>query len=93
MTALQLVGDGHRLEIQGDMTMAEAPGLLSDLSAYAGVTHIDLSAVQRVDSSALSILLAMSRAADGATVTVYHAPQALRALSDLYGLNILFWVV
>lgn len=93
MTGMRLVGDGHRLEIQGDMTVNEAPALLDSLAGYSGITHIDLSAVQRVDSSALSILLAMSRAAGGTMVTVYHAPQALRALSDLYGLNTLFWVV
>lgn len=93
MTALRLSGDGHRLEVQGDMTVNDTPDLLSALSAYSGVTHIDLHAVDRVDSSALSVLLTLSRAAGGATVTVYHAPQALRALSDLYGLHNLFWVV
>jgi ABC-type transporter Mla MlaB component len=38
-------------------------------------------------------LLALSRKTAGKTVTVYHAPSSLRALSDLYGLQTLFWVV
>ena len=91
--ALHLSGDGQRLEIRGDMTMYQVPELLDGLTSYRGVTHVDLHAVDRVDSSALALLLALSRAAGGATVTVYHAPQALRALSDLYGLHSLFWVV
>lgn len=93
MTALQVSDDGQRLEIRGDVTVNELPGLLTELASCAGVTHVDLHGVGRVDSSALSFLLAMSRAAHGATVTVSHAPQALRALNDLYGLHTLFWVV
>ena len=85
--------DGQRLAFQGAMTVNEVPDLLVGLAAHAGVTHVDLQAVNRVDSSALGVLLALSRAANGATVTVYHAPSALRALSDLYGLQNLFWVV
>ncbi len=93
MTALRLNGDGQRLEIQGDLTVRDTPELLTALAGYPGVTHVDLHAVDRVDSSALSVLLTLSRAAGGATITVYHAPPALRALSDLYGLHNLFWVV
>lgn len=93
MTALRLSGDGQRLEIQGDMTVNTASNLLASLAGFPGVTHVDLHAVDRVDSSALSVLLALSRAGDGATVNVHHAPPALRALSDLYGLHNLFWVV
>lgn len=93
MTSVQMRGDAQRLAFQGAMTVHEVPDLLAGLAAHKGVTHVDLHAVDRVDSSALSVLLALSRAANGATVTVYHAPPALRALSDLYGLQNLFWVV
>lgn len=93
MTPLQLSADAQRLEIQGDMTVDETPDLLAGLADYHGVTQVNLSAVKRVDSSALSVLLALSRAAGGATISVYHAPAALRSLSDLYGLQSLFWVV
>ena len=90
---MHLSSDGQRLAFQGAMTANEVPDLLVGLAAHAGVTQVDLHAVDRVDSSALSVLLALSRAANSATVTVYHAPPALRALSDLYGLQNLFWVV
>jgi ABC-type transporter Mla MlaB component len=93
MTALRLNGDGQRLEIQGDMTVRDTPELLTALASYPAVTQVDLHAVDRVDSSALSVLLTLSRSAGGATVTVHHAPPALRALSDLYGLHHLFRVV
>jgi len=92
MTAIQVL-DGHRLSISGDMTMSEVPELLKTIASLTAVTHIDLSSVGRVDSSALTVLLACSRAARGATVTVHHAPPSLRALNDLYGLQTLFWVV
>jgi len=93
MTGIQRHDNGQRLEIRGDMTVTEVPGLLRALNATEHVLHIDMAAVGRVDSSALSVLLACSRSARGATVTVHHAPPALRALNDLYGLQTLFRVV
>ena len=93
MTGIQRHDNGQRLEIRGDMTVAEVPGLLRALNAADPVLHVDMAEVGRVDSSALSVLLACSRSARGATVTVHHAPPALRALSDLYGLQTLFRVV
>ena len=93
MAALALSPDGLCLEIRGAMTVSEVPTLLAGLAGYAGVVHVDLKAVERVDSSALSVLLELGRSAAGQTITVHHAPPALRALSDLYGLQTLFWVV
>lgn len=93
MTAIHVQDDGRRLEIRGDMTMVEVPSLLGAIKSLTHVTHVDLAGVGRVDSSALTVLLACSRASRGATVTVHHAPPALRALNDLYGLQTLFWVV
>lgn len=92
MSALRLSPEGL-LEVTGSMTAAEVPGLLAGLGPFNGVTQVDLKSVERVDSSALSVLLALSRAAKGATVTVHRAPPALKALGDLYGLQTLFWVV
>ncbi len=93
MTAIQIEDDGQRLAIRGDMTSHEVPGFLKAIASLNHVTHVDLAGVDKVDSSALTVLLACSRAARGATVTVHHAPPALRALNDLYGLQTLFWVV
>lgn len=91
MTTLHFDAHGQ-LAIRGGMTVHEVPALLAGLASHAGVTEVDLQGVTQVDSSALSVLLALSRAAGGATVTVHHAPPALRALSDLYGLHTLFRV-
>lgn len=93
MIAVTLSSDGQCLHIRGSMALEHMPPLLAGLTRHAGVTHVDLQGVDRVDSSALCALLALSRAAHGATVTVHHAPPALRALNDLYGLQTLFWVV
>lgn len=93
MSALKLGENGLCLEISGGMTAAELPMLLQGLAPFHGVAHVDLKAVDRVDSSALSLLLALGRKAAGNTITVHHAPASLRALSDLYGLQTLFWVV
>ena len=93
MSALKLGDNGLSREISGRMTVAELPGLLAGLAPFYGMTHVDLAAVDRVDSSALSLLLELGRRSGGHTVTVYHAPASLRALSDLYGLQTLFWVV
>jgi len=93
MTGIQRHDNGQRLEIRGDLTMVEVPGLLRALNPNDHVLHVDMAGVGRVDSSALSVLLACSRSARGATVTVHHAPPALCALNDLYGLQTLFRVV
>ena len=90
---IQVSENGQRLEVSGDMTIAEVPSLLRQIGALDQVAHVDLSGVGKVDSSALTVLLACSRAARGTTVMVHHAPRALRALNDLYGLQTLFWVV
>ena len=93
MSVLKLADNGLCLEITGGMTVDELPALLAGLSPFYGIAHVDLRAVDRVDSSALSLLLELGRRSGGHTVTVYHAPASLRALSDLYGLQTLFWVV
>lgn len=93
MIAATLSADGQCLDVRGSLVVEDTASLLAGVAKYAGVTHVDLQGVDRVDSSALCVLLALSRAAHGATVTVHHAPPALRALSDLYGLQTLFWVV
>ena len=93
MSALKLADNGLCLEITGGMTVDELPALLSGLEPFYGIAHVDLRAVDRVDSSALSLLLELGRQTRGNTVTVYHAPPSLRALNDLYGLQTLFWVV
>jgi len=93
MTEIQVRDEGRCLVIRGDMTHQEVPGLLKAIAPLNRVTHVDLADVGRVDSSALTVLLACSRAAHGTTVRVHHASPALRALNDLYGLQTLFWVV
>ena len=73
MTTLHFDAHGQ-LAIRGGMTVHDVPALLAGLASHAGVTEVDLQGVTQVDSSALSVLLALSRAAGGATVTV-HQPR------------------
>ena len=54
----------------------------------AGSYRIDLSALHEFDSTALAVLLAARRAAQGASRPVFlNVPEKLRRLASLYGLD------
>ncbi len=57
----------------------------------AGEREIDLSGVERAQSVALSVLLSARRraAARGGDLTVVNAPEELRTLARLYGVEAL----
>lgn len=57
-----------------------------------GDAQMDFSAVQEVDSSAVSVLLSWMRYAKkkGLTLEVFHVPQSLVSLLTLYGILPLF---
>jgi ABC-type transporter Mla MlaB component len=72
------------------LTHAEAMGVLSELNAalQGGVQRLDLSALTEFDSSALSVLLAARRAGrDGMRARCVNAPDKLRKLAILYGVE------
>ncbi len=64
--------------------------MLSELNAalQGGVQRVDLSALTEFDSSALSVLLAARRGRrDGAQLHCVNAPDKLRKLAMLYGVE------
>lgn len=76
------------------LTHAEAMDVLSALSAalQGGVQCVDLSALTEFDSSALSVLLAARRARrDGSRLRCVNAPDKLRKLASLYGVESLIF--
>lgn len=72
------------------LTHPEAMSVLAALtgSLAAGHHRIDLSALCEFDSTALAVLLAARRAAQGDAQPVFlNVPDKLRRLASLYGLD------
>ena len=72
------------------LTHAEAMDVLSALTdaLRAGVQCLDLAALTEFDSSALSVLLAVRRArGNGTPLRCINAPDKLRKLANLYGVE------
>ena len=82
-----------RLVISGPVTLQTVEALVArgDALIREGARVVDLSGVAEVDSAALAMLLHWIRAARGAgrTLAVDHAPDSLRSLARLYGLEAL----
>lgn len=74
--------------LEGDLVLDQATRLLADGEAAidAGSTVFDLSGVGRMDSSALSLLLALRRRAAGKTLQFRNVPESLTSLARLYGI-------
>lgn len=85
-------GEG-RLRIEGPMTMESAAALLAEAApqVVSADATLDLSAVSHVDSAALSVVLALLRAATaaGRKLTVANVPAAFSSLAALYGVDTL----
>lgn len=76
------------------LTHTEAMTVLGELGVAlgAGVHSIDLALLREFDSSALSVLLAARRArALGAPLRCINAPDKLRKLASLYGVESLIF--
>lgn len=74
--------------LEGDLVLNNATRLLSagEAAIGAGSTVFDLSGVGRMDSSALSLLLALRRRAAGKTLQFRNLPESLSSLARLYGI-------
>lgn len=80
--------EGNRLVIQSAMTVATVTAVLAEVSPHiVGEVEVDLSGVESVDSSALSLLFEWMRQAGqrNATITFANLPAALVSLATLYG--------
>jgi phospholipid transport system transporter-binding protein len=74
--------------LEGDLVLDSATRLLAtgEAAISAGSTIFDLSGVGRLDSSALSLLLALRRRANGKTLQFRNVPESLTSLATLYGI-------
>lgn len=74
--------------LEGDLVLENATRLLAagESAIGAGSTVFDLAGVGRMDSSALSLLLALRRHADGKSLQFRNVPESLSSLARLYGI-------
>jgi phospholipid transport system transporter-binding protein len=83
---------GDRLEVSGPLTLGQAKQMLEagrgQLNSRPDVTF-DLSRVQEVDSSGLTVIFGWVRAAQraGKPVRICNPPQNLLSLARLYGVT------
>jgi phospholipid transport system transporter-binding protein len=80
---------GNTLQMSGDVTMSSVSALFAtgiNLQPNAEVL-VDLAGLQRVDSSAVSLMLAWVREAQRKQVVLRftNVPENLRSLANLYG--------
>jgi phospholipid transport system transporter-binding protein len=84
-----IVYAGNTLQMSGDVTMSSVSALFAtgiNLQPNAEVL-VDLAGLQRVDSSAVSLMLAWVREAQRKQVVLRftNVPENLRSLANLYG--------
>jgi len=74
--------------LEGDLVLDNATRLLTagEAAISAGTTIFDLSGVGRMDSSALSLLLALRRRAGEKSLQFRNVPDSLTSLARLYGI-------
>lgn len=83
----------HTLQLRGDFVHADVARLLPTVRAAVGnARQVDLSGVGQVDSSVLSLLLALQREAQAQNRPLAFSgwPQNLLGLARLYGIRELF---
>lgn len=75
----------------GELTLASAAARLAEPDIAGEAVTLDLSAVTRVDSAALALLLAWLRRAQaaGTSLAIVGAPTSLLQLARLYGVDTL----
>ena len=82
---------GDRIEVSGSLTLGKAREMLEAGSALITRpdTLFDLSGVEEVDSSGLTVVFGWVRAArsQGKTARICNPPQNLLSLASLYGVT------
>lgn len=82
---------GDRVEVSGPLTLVKAREMLLTGNALIGQaeTVFDLSKVQEVDSSGLTVIFGWVRTArrQGKTARISNPPQNLLSLAALYGVT------
>lgn len=80
----------NTLQVSGALNFSNASEQLAQgAENLQGVQTIDLSKLEAADSAAISVLLALVRNArkQGGDLQLQNAPEGLRALVELYGLQ------
>lgn len=82
---------GDRIEVSGPLTLGKAREMLEAGNALISRPEVtfDLTQVQEVDSSGLTIVFGWVRAArsQGKVVRISNPPQNLLSLAELYGVT------
>jgi len=75
--------------IEGDLVLENATRMLAEGEAAirAGAGVFDLAGVDQMDSSALSLLLALRRSAQAIPLKFVNVPASLTSLAVLYGIS------
>ena len=85
--------EGERLVLSGAVTLGNVAALLDDGRRHVdeGVRTVDLGEVTEMDSALLGLLLAWLREARarGRSLELARAPEALRTIAHLYGVDTL----
>jgi phospholipid transport system transporter-binding protein len=85
----QIIQEGNRWLVSGDMTMSKVNSLLAEASALpkAAELEIDLTAVSDVDTASISLLFEWLRQARAhkSKAIFTNLPQNLTSLATLYG--------
>jgi phospholipid transport system transporter-binding protein len=84
-------GDGHWL-LSGELGFDTVPGLLASADRSirgAGAVEVDLTAVTRVDSAGLALLIEWTRASAraGRTIRFTNVPAQLLSIAQVSGLD------
>lgn len=82
---------GDRLAVSGSLTIPQAARLLEAGARFVSSRDavFDLAEVEKIDSSGLAVILGWLRAARaaGRSLKVANAPDALRSIAKLYGVE------
>lgn len=80
--------DGARVIVEGALTNATVAGLIAAARAAvrSGPSVIDLAGVTQVDSTAIALVLDLTRTADHA-LTLRNVPEGFLKLARLYGVD------
>ena len=83
--------EGPRMLVSGPVTLANVTALLEDGRRHLaeGVQTVDLGEVSEMDSALLALLLAWLRDANARSqpIAFANAPQSLRTIARLYGVD------
>lgn len=77
------------LRIEGEWTQATAPAVLAQVPRYLDAGTLDLGGVTQVDSSAVALLLELTRQAKakGKTLQFIGPPPQLATLTQFFGVD------